>query len=168
LGEILKGEVGPYESVGLLEDDADQTRKRALIAFASPKHERIFSLLDDRDFDEIEVIFPKADTPRTTISRLAGEVIAQTKPNARTSMVDSDDLSELIKHCDLAYLRMYAEDGANVEIGLTGSKLQAVASAALSSQRKFSQAWYVKPAEFDESRFSKGFSALRLFELTAG
>ena len=79
-----------------------------------------------------------------------------------------DDLGEMIRHCDRAYLTMYATDGANVEIGLTGSKLQAVAIAALSAQRKFSQAWYVKPKEFDEKRFSDGFSELRLFELTAG
>lgn len=165
LGEILRGEKGPYESVGLLPDESDQTRRRALIAFPSPKHERIFRLLDDRDFDEIHIVCSKSTSARAEISRLAAEVIAQTKANTELSMVDTNDLAAMIRHCDDVYLGMYANDGANVEVGLTGSKLQAVAISALSSRRKFSQAWYVKPREFDVKRFSDGFASLRVFEL---
>ncbi|MFZ5601857.1 MAG: hypothetical protein ACOY7J_05335, partial [Pseudomonadota bacterium] len=55
--------------------------------------------------------------------------------------------------------------GANLEIGLTGSKIQAVASAILSARRKVSQAWYLRPAFFDEKRFSKGVGAVRIFDI---
>ncbi len=144
LGEILTGERGPYSCQGLLDSAPDETRARALLGFSSAKHQRIFSLLDERDFDEIEIITPSDDGSRSHLSRIAAEVIMQTHQHAHSSVVDVMDLKALMGHCDQQYLSLYNDAGANVEIGLTGSKLQAIAIAALSTCRRFSQAWYVK------------------------
>jgi tetratricopeptide (TPR) repeat protein len=56
LAQVLKGETGPYHEMRLLEGAGGTSRNRAMIAFASAKHERLFSLLDEREYDFIEVI----------------------------------------------------------------------------------------------------------------
>lgn len=165
LGEVLKGEQGPYEAVRLLPDESDESRRRALLAFASPKHERIFSLLDNRDYDQIEIVCPNAENPRSRVARLAGDVISRNYSNAHQAYIDTNDIEGLIGYCDQRYLELYEGAGCNFEIGLTGSKMQAVAAAALSSRRRISQAWYLSPREFDEKRFSSGVGAIRVFEI---
>ncbi|MBI5898669.1 MAG: hypothetical protein HZB40_05545 [Rhodocyclales bacterium] len=165
LGEVLKGEIGPYEAIRLLPDESDESRRRALLAFSSPKHERIFSLLDDRDYDQIEIVCPDADNPRARVARLAGDVISRNFSNAHQAYIDTNDIEALIGYCDQRYMDLYEGAGYNFEIGLTGSKMQAVAAAALSSRRRISQAWYLSPREFDEKRFSSGVGDIRVFEI---
>jgi hypothetical protein len=143
------------------------TRNRALLAFASEKHERLFALLDKREFDYIEVIAPTGDEPRSRVANFAAEFLCRSFPNARLERIDTSDLVTLIRYLDGQYLKVYGVEGANLEIGLTGSKMQAVASAVLSAQRKVAQAWYLSPAKFDVLRFSKGVGAARIFDIAA-
>jgi len=165
LSEVLKGEEGPYKAINLLPSGSDESRKRSLIAFTSPKHERIFSLLENREYDQIEVVCPSSDKPRSKVAKMAGEIIHWDYPHTNLSYSDTDDLIKLIRHCDDLYLKQYSLGGANCEIGLTGSKIQAVAAAVLSSRRKISQAWYLKPKTFDSKRFSKGMGEVRCYEI---
>lgn len=166
LGNVLKGEEGPYEPIKLLQDDYDETRNRSLLAFSSPKHERLFSLLDYRDYDQIEIITSSKKTPRAKVSRLVSDVLAKNNPNTHIIEQDTDDLDKLVLNMDASYLRLYEQLGSNFDIGLTGSKIQAVASATLAAKRKISQAWYVKPSDFDEKRFSTGFKSLKIFKIS--
>ncbi len=165
LDKVLRGEKGPYEAVGLLADQSDPSRSRALLAFASAKHERLFSLLDRREFDQIEVIAPNSDSPRAQVARLAADYVRENHQNAKVSHIDSNDLTGLIRYLDEEFLVVYDKAGANLELGLTGSKMQAVAAAVLSTVRKVAQAWYLSPAEFDVRRFSKGVGPIRVFEI---
>jgi hypothetical protein len=79
----LTGEDGPYKDIKLLDDVSDPSRNRALLAFASPKHERLFSLLDRREFDQIEIITPKGDAPHAKVATYAAEFICQNCQSAR-------------------------------------------------------------------------------------
>ena len=79
--------------------------------------------------------------------------------------VDSDDLAAALREIAQAHQRYYVDGNYNFELGLTGSKLHAVAFAAISASMMISQAWYVRPAVFDPSRFSVGTGASRYFEL---
>jgi len=165
LDQVLRGEKGPYTAIRLLKEESDPSRARALLAFASAKHERLFSLLDRREFDQIDVIAPSGDTPRAKVATFAAEFVCQNHANARVNRIDSSDLIGLIRYLDEEYLKIYDKGGANLELGLTGSKIQAVAAAVLSTVRKVSQAWYLSPREFDEKRFSKGVGSIRIFEI---
>lgn len=165
LDQLLRGEKGPYKDIRLLRDAGDPSRARSLLAFASSKHERLFSLLDRREFDQIDVIAPKGNTPRARVALLAADFVRQNYANVRVSQIDSNDLFGLVQFLDQQYLDMYAAGGTNVELGLTGSKIQAVSAAILSSVRKVSQCWYLSPAAFDEKRFSKGIGPIRVFEI---
>lgn len=165
LAELLMGEDGPYSDIKLLDDVSDPSRNRALLAFASPKHERLFSLLDRREFDQIEVVAPAGDAPHAKVATYAAEFICQNYPNASVTKFGNDDLLGLVDYLDGKYLDIYGTAGANFELGLTGTKMQALASAILSSVRKVSQAWYLSPKRFDEKRFSSGVGSIRVYDI---
>jgi hypothetical protein len=63
------------------------------------------------------------------------------------------------------YNDLYFGCGANVEIGLTGSKIHAVAFAALAAAGRVAAAWYVSPQTFDMQRFTEGVGETRCFDL---
>ena len=165
LAEVLTGEKGPYENIRLIDEHPDPTRSRALFAFASPKHERLFTLLDRREFDSIMIIASDKDTPRARVAVYAADFICKNYPNAKIEHIGTDDLHSLVKYLDRQYLDIYGTAGANIELGLTGSKTQAVAAAILAARRKVAQAWYVSPKEFDEKRFSTGVGPIRVFDI---
>jgi hypothetical protein len=81
--------------------------------------------------------------------------------------VDSVDLAGAVREITQAHQRYYVDGNYNFELGLTGSKLHAVAFAAVTASMMISQAWYVRPSVFDPSRFSVGVGESRYFELRA-
>lgn len=168
LSKILKGEDGPYTEKKLLDEEVDLSRSRALLAFASPKHERLFSLLDRREFDYIDVIAPTGAAPRARVANYAADFACQSYQNAKVTLRDTGPLGDLISYLDEQYLELYGVGGANVELGLTGSKIQAVAAAVLASRRKIAQAWYLSPARFDQNKFSSGVREARIYDIRLG
>lgn len=168
LGKVLKGEEGPYSEKKLLDEEVDLSRSRALIAFASPKHERLFSLLDRREFDYVDVIVPEGDAPRARVAKYAAEFACQNYQNAKVTPLEMKPLGELVRFLDRRYLELYGAVGANVELGLTGSKIQAIAAAVLASRRKIAQAWYLSPASFHQTRFSTGVREARIYDISLG
>jgi hypothetical protein len=165
LTQVLTGEMGPYKEVSLLESEVDPSRNRALVAFASSKHERLFSLIEGREFDRVEVIAPDGDKPRDKVARLAAEFACQTHSNAVVQMAETRDLVKLLSFLDKKYLELYSGSRANFELGLTGSKTEAIAAAVLSSRRKVAQAWYISPAQFDEKKFSTGVGRTYFYDI---
>jgi hypothetical protein len=164
LGGILKGEIGPYSERKLLDEEVDISRNRALIAFASAKHERLFSLLDRREFDYIDVMIQMDDSPRARVAKFAADFVCQNYQNAKLTPTPAAPLADIVRALDERYLDLYSA-GANVELGLTGSKFQAVASAVLASGRKVAQAWYLSPTEFDEKRFTRGVGEAHIYDI---
>lgn len=165
--DILTGETRPYRFVPLQHGDVDDGRRRALFASSSPKHERLFSLLEERDYDHVEILIPSGDTPRDDLARLAARVAAQNSHSCDTRSVSSDSVVDALNAIREAYEQYYALSNYNFEVGLTGSKLHAIASAAASTSLKFSQVWYVQPDRFDVNRFTKGFGSTRAFLIEA-
>lgn len=153
---ILTGEEGPYELDRLFYSESDHTRRRVLCAFASPKHERLLSLLDERDYDHIEIISPGHSTPRHRVADLAAEVAVRKVRSGEKRDLDPNDLPSLLGILGDQFHRWYVQHGFNFEVGLTGSKLQAVAAAAASVTMRISEAWYVRPQRFDPLRFTRG------------
>ena len=165
LSEILTGEQGPYSIMRLNEENSDPSRNRALVAFGSSKHERLFSLLDQREFDHIEVLVPDSTSPRARVAAYAAEFVCDNYPNASMKKLAKQDLKSLTMFLDERFLDIFDLAGTNLELGLTGTKTQAVAAAILAALRKVAQAWYVEPQEFDEKRFSTGVGRIRVFDI---
>lgn len=167
LTDILTGEARPYTFDKLLAGESDEGRRRLLCAAASPKHERLMSLLDERDYDRVDIIVPAGETPRSRLARLAAEIAIRNFHSSSMRELSSDDLSGMLQFIANHYQRYYAHGNFDFELGLTGSKLHAVACAAASSALRFAQCWYVRPADFDVERFTRGVGESRYFLLEA-
>ncbi len=165
LDDVWLGEEGPYSFEPLLLTDADESRRRHLLASASPKHQRLLSLIEQRDFDRVEVLVPPAGTPRADLARRAAMVASRLAEASDVVDVETDDLSQALASIAEAHQRFYLDGNYNFELGLTGSKLHAVAFAAAAATMRMSQAWYVKPTTFDPNRFSLGVGTSRIFRI---
>ena len=166
LAEVLMGETGPYISNKLLPSDYDNTRQRVLCAFSSPKHERLFSLLDCREYDRIEIIAANVSTPRSKVAQIAAEITARNNTNSNITNIDSNDFEGVLKFITERYKLWYIDRGLNFEFGLTGSKIQAVACAVASAAFKVSQCWYLRPQQFDPERFTTGVDKSHCYEIS--
>jgi hypothetical protein len=167
LAGILTGEIGPYRCIPLLEADADETRRNVLYAFASPKHERLLSLIDSRVIDRLEVVAPAGPTARNRVARHIAEIAATDNASADVTLIDSDDLRKTTDFLLRGFGQWYVRQGFNFEVGLTGSKMEAVAAAAVSSICKVTQCWYVRPTKFDPLRFTQGAGETRFYRISA-
>ena len=94
---IWSGEHKPYSFDKLIGSDADESRRRLLCAAASPKHERILSLLDERSFDHVDIVAPKSQTPRSRLAKLAADVATRGLESSSIEYMDSDDLEGLLR-----------------------------------------------------------------------
>jgi len=165
LRDVLTGEEPPYSCRPLLHPSADETRGRGLCAFSSAKQERLLNLLDERDYDAVDILVNQADRPRTRVSLIAAEVATQNNRNTSVTVCPAEDPAALLRELGQRYRDWYVARGLNFELGLTGNKMQAVAAAALSAAVKVNQCWYVSPARFDPARFTIGVGATKYIRI---
>jgi hypothetical protein len=116
--------------------------------------------------DRLEVIAPDGESARNRVARQIADIAATDSANAEVTLIDSDALGATVKFLLRGFERWYVRQGFNYEIGLTGSKMEAVAAAAVSSVCKVTQCWYVQPKQFDTQRFTKGAGKTRVFQIT--
>ena len=166
LRKVLTGEEGPYTIRRLHSSEVDTSRRRVLFAFASAKHERLLTLLDYRDYDQVEIVAPGGHAPRAWVARIAADVAARNFGNSRINQLDSNDLPGILALLMRKYQHWYVDRGFNFDLALTGSKLQGVACAAISAAVKTSECLYVSPKSFDKDRFTKGFAKTSVYRLT--
>lgn len=162
---ILTGEVGPYQSVPLLEAESDGTRLRALSAFASAKHERLLHLASERAYDALQIVTDSAVTSRARVGGIAARVALEDTPGGIVASAHADDLSELVKMLFRQHEDWFVQGGLDYEISLTGNKIQAAAAAIVSAIVPVSQVWYVRPQSFDKKRFTTGVGNSKYFRV---
>lgn len=165
LSKVLTGERGPYKFEPLIRLEADESLRKVLCAFASAKHERLLSLLDYREYDRLEIAIPNKGTPRRETARIAAKIAAWNLKATGIMEVNTNNLTGIINWLIDLYISWYVDKGYNVEFGLTGSKIQAVACAAVSVEYKIAQCWYVQPEGFDSKRFTKGTGESQYFRI---
>lgn len=123
--------------------------------------------MEERDYDHVEILVPSGNSARDDLARLAARVAAQDAHSCQTRQISSRSPEDALTAIRETYEEYYALSNFNFEVGLTGSKLQAIALAAASTSLKFSQAWYVQPDHFDISRFTEGVGRTRVFMIEA-
>jgi hypothetical protein len=166
LSEVLVGEAGPYRALRVHRAEGSPERWRALIASASPKNDRLLHLLDWRASDATRILVPRPTTPRRRIAWTSAELAASAADaNVGLVTVDTNDILGAIRATEDLYNDLYYKSGANVEIGLTGSKIHAIAFAVLAAAARVSAVWYVVPQSFDRQRFTVGTGETQCFEL---
>lgn len=166
MDELLMGEHGPYRLIQVHEEPAEPERWRTLIASTSPKNDRLLHLLDERSYDAVRIFVPPATSLRRRVARAAAQLSASAADsNVSLIDVDTNDLQNALKESERIYNELYFSSGANVEIGLTGSKMHAVAFGALAAAVRVSAAWYVVPQQYDEQRFTTGVRETHCFDI---
>ncbi|HJP93605.1 MAG TPA: hypothetical protein VJ875_16720 [Pyrinomonadaceae bacterium] len=166
LDKVLFGEIGPYELIQIHHEVASPERWRALLASASPKNDRLLHILDTRDYDAARILVPPPTTARRSFARAAAEFSASVAyENVALVEVDTNDILSAIQKTEEIYQELYFLSGANIEIGLTGSKVHAAAFAALAAAARISAAWYVRPKQYDPARFTTGVGETQCFDI---
>ena len=155
-GKVWAGEQEPYHFDKLIISDADESRRRLLCAAAWPKHERLLSLLEERPFDQVDIIVPSDMTARGKLARLAADVAIKGMSDAQIGKIGSDDLGKMLQFIAQRFIDYYLSAGFNIELALTGSKMHAVACAAICNTFKVAQCWSVRPERYDSNRFTIG------------
>ncbi|HXA01471.1 MAG TPA: hypothetical protein VNW99_05745, partial [Cytophagaceae bacterium] len=166
LSSILSGETGPYKMVPLLPKEINPSARRVLIAFSSAKHERLYSLLDEREYDKIHILVQKGDTPRHKLAKIAAEVALRKFNHAEIDEFESENLQDTMNYLALQYQNYFVNQNFSFEIAITGSKLQTVASAAICAVFKVNQCWYLQPTKWDPNKFTKGVGETRIFKIS--
>ena len=88
--------------------------------------------------NRLELIAPKSDSSRSKVARIAADIAARDLAIANVAYLDSNDLPGMLDHVVQMYGTWYIGEGLNFELGLTGSKLQAVACSVASAAFKVS------------------------------
>jgi len=165
MSNMPKGENGPYSLINLLPHYTNISEPRVLFAFASAKHERLYTLLDERDYDQINVIVNNGDSPREKLARTSAEFSLRKFNSAAIHYIDQNDFSTILEQIAKDYYTFFITNNFPFELGLTGNKIQTAAAAIFSSIFKISQSWYVKPEKWDMDRFSKGTKEFNIIKI---
>lgn len=165
LRSVWPGERGPYRFIRLLDGANDDSRRRVLCAAATAKAERLLTLLEHREYDQVRLVVPDGRGARANLAQLAAQVAVPDEPAAQ---LGSDDLTAELDYLARQWQTWYVGRKFAFEAGLTGSKMHAVACAALASACRLDQVWYVAPAEFDPATFTVGVGATTVWEIRPG
>ncbi|MEL6305050.1 MAG: hypothetical protein AAFQ20_09700, partial [Bacteroidota bacterium] len=113
-----------------------------------------------------QIVKPLNDTMRGELASIASEVIFKSNSSTELHEYSSNDLNGTLSYLTKIYQQLYIDQNFNLEIALTGSKRNTIASAAISAAFKISHCWYVKPAKWDTKTFSKGTGKKSYFQIT--
>ena len=166
LRQIVGSEFPPYHSVEVDGMESDATRSRSLLAFSSSSHERLVHLVSENNYNHADLITSTADSSHAKIAAMLAKAAAREAESSEIIEVDLMDPRQILKIIEQSYTQKYLDSGMNFEIGLTGGKLDTVASAAFCSRYPVNKVWYVKPNKFDPDKFSQGAKETRYFKIS--
>lgn len=166
INNILKGEEGPYTIIPLLPIETNHAQRRVLIAFANSKHERLYTLLDRREFDKIIIIVPKGNSPKEKLAKIAAEIALTRYTSSELHEVDEYSLQDTVEFLTEQFEKYFLIQNFSFEIALSGNKIQALASAVVSQSLKINQCWYIQPNKWDTRRFTKGALSTKIYTIT--
>lgn len=157
ISKLLKGESGKYRITNLLPHYTNISDPRVLFSFASAKHERLYNLLDSRDYEKINIIVPNGKSPKEELSKIAAHFAMRKYNNAIIHEIQNEeDMNEILNQLAKDYYTYFITNNFPFEIALTGSKYQTISSAIFCSIFKVSQCWYIQPEKWDVDKFSTG------------
>lgn len=165
MSSVVKGEDGPYSLINLLPHYTNISEPRVLFSFASAKHERLYTLLDERDYEQINIVVPEGDSAREKLARISAEFSLRKYNSATIHYINQSDIEKTLIQVAKDYYIYFITNNFPFEIGLTGTKAQTVAAAIFSAIFKISQCWYVRPEKWDIERFSTGYKEFNIIQV---
>lgn len=166
MSKLYFGEKGPYDVIPLLDSKHILSgRPASLIGILSPKNQRIFSLLDRREYAQAVLLCQKGNPETDKLVTMVGQYAQINYENTVFSIIDNNNLNTTIRALSDVYNILYNTEKMDVDLALTGTKLQAVLCAAFCVRYRINQCWYVAPNSYDPSRYSSGAEETRYFEV---
>lgn len=165
ISSLIKGEQGPYTLMNLLPHYTNISEPRVLFGYAPIKHERLYTLLDQREFEKINIVVPTGDSYRARLAKISAEFSLRKYFNAVIHYVEDNNIEESLNVLARDYYTYFILNNFPFEVGLTGSKIQTVSAAIFSSVFKVSQCWYLAPTKWDQFRFSNGYSETKFYHI---
>jgi serine/threonine protein kinase len=167
--KIQKGEdleTKKIELYNLLLSDSDESKRRVLVASSNEKYEKLFKLLESREFDIINVLVSNnQEDSKNKLGLMASEVIKMSYPDVSVDAVDNENIQNLLNILTEKYFMYYLYQNCNFELALTGSKSHTVACAAISAKFKISQCWYLAPFKWNVENFSGGVDKTHFYKV---
>lgn len=156
IDRLYIGEKAPYSLMSLIDScDELTSRPSALIGVLVSKNQRLLYLLEKREYRRIVLLCQDGDKPSSRLANMVGETIKASYENVFFEYLDLENPERFIDVLTRVYLGLYAHEGANVDIAITGSKMNAVVCAIFSLKYHLRQCWYVKPDKYDISHYSE-------------
>jgi hypothetical protein len=165
ISNLVKGEDGPYSLINLLPHYTNISEPRVLFSFAPIKHERLYTLLDEREYEKINIIVPHGSSPKERLAKISAEFSLRKFNTAEIHYLEDCEVNKIQELLAKDYYTFFILNNFHFEIALTGSKIQTVSAAVFASVFKISQCWYIKPKVWDETRFSHGFTDTSFFKI---
>jgi len=164
--KVAKGEeLTNIQMLDLVQSNVDETRRRALFAACDAKYEKLFFLLQEREFDVVDLLINSSDDMKSELANFAGEVIKMSYAEAILSRKNTNDLKIVIESLVEEYHRFYVNQMSNVELAMTGNKMFSVACAIMCAKYKISKCWYLSPAKWEKDHFSKGAGETEFYKI---
>lgn len=166
VSKLVKGESSEYTIINLLPPYINISDPIVLFSFASAKHERLYKLLDGRDFEKINIVVPKGTSPREELAKIAANFALRKYNNATIHEINENDINSTLIELAKDYYTYFIVNNFPFEIALTGSKYQTAAAAIFCSLFRISQVWYVQPLKWKKNRFSSGALDTKIYKVT--
>lgn len=166
LSKILSGDHLPYDILSVDGLVSDPSRSKKLCAFSSAKHGRLLHLVEETNYDEIDVFHPKGTSNRHKVGEKTASIATRGGELGRSFPYRSDDPTELMKRLFDNHAESYFHRRSNYELALTGGKLEAIVCGVMASALPINRVVYVKPDRFDAENFSKGIGRTKVYKIS--
>ena len=167
ISKLYVGESGPYEYMNLLEIQRElSSRPNALIGIITSKNQRLLSLLDSTEYECAGLICQKGKTYSAKLAGIAAEIAMSSSENITIVKEDLNRINDFSKRLVNLYHDFYVSGGMDVDLAITGTKMNAVVCAVFTKYYRINQCWYVKPQSYDSDHFSKGIAETKYYIIT--
>ncbi len=166
MGTLYVGEEGPYCYLPLIEICREiSTRPSALIGVLPAKNQRLISFLENSDYECIQLLCQKGESPSAKLAGMAGQIVQTNYDNAFVIKLDLDAPEEFANYLQAVYQNLYSRGNMNIDLAITGSKMNAVICAAFTTINRINQCWYVQPKKYDTKHFSIGVNKTEYYKI---
>lgn len=149
----------------LLDTYSDKSKSRVLISMCNVKYEKLFQLMNKREFDTIDILVSDKDSIRNKIAKIASDVIKINYSEVNITISDTGDLLNIVNYLATKYYQYFVNQGANMELALTGNKLYSLACGIISAKVKISNSWYLTTHDFNYNEFSEGVGETEFYTI---
>lgn len=166
MSKLYVGETGPYNYLPLLELSREiSPRPTALIGVLPAQNQRLLSFLGNKEYQSIAMMCLDNATFSSKLASMAAQIAQTNYDNTFFVNTDLDNHELFADHLQTMYYNLYSIGNMDVDLAITGTKMNAVICAAFTTINRINQCWYVQPKNYDTEHFSKGVGDTEYYQI---